>query len=679
MAFYFLNPWLWLGALAALAPVWLHLRRKRERNLIRFSAVRFLEDQPRARTSPLQFENILLLLLRILAVLLLVAAFAWPIVRRANSGAVKQSLVYILDNSLSHQANDGFKKDRDRVIRALGQTGTEVQIGIIELTATPRVVCGFKEERGVAQRKVAELQPSYQRGSYLAAFRQANSLLQTGLGQRKRIVLLGDSQENQWTENLNAPPFLREVQIEVPKPAATSLPNLWVSDLNAQRVFLGQHSAVNCTVRVGHLGPAGSAKVVLQINDRAVFSRTIDLVNQPESILLQAQSEADPETWLRIEASVEGTPDSLPLDNQAFCSVPPVVEGKLALLAQSPYLRVALSPEVMRGRWSTRVLEAGHLTAETQTAQPADVLCLESSFLQDAAGRELVKRYLGEGRGVFLLVNRLSPAIDGYLHELGFEAEGLATPDSPDSDHFQFVSFNHSIFRPFESPDFGNLMNIQLHSYARLRATGARPLIFSTSGQGLFFERAGSAGKLLVCAFGLDREQTSWPVDPTFIPFIDLALQAARPPDLTGNNFQPGEPAVIQLPASVPAHEIVLRGDGREAARATVVHGRAQVRLPDKPGLYEMTSDGDAQVRRIFSVNSAPKESELAFLQSPEALKHWCISDNRPAQIAEPPQVGLGFTATLQQRLWWWMLLAGLLALALETAVTETKGESVES
>jgi N-terminal double-transmembrane domain len=40
--FSFFNPWFWLGTLALAAPVWLHLRRRRQTNIITFSAVRFL-------------------------------------------------------------------------------------------------------------------------------------------------------------------------------------------------------------------------------------------------------------------------------------------------------------------------------------------------------------------------------------------------------------------------------------------------------------------------------------------------------------------------------------------------------------------------------------------------------------------------------------------------------------
>src|SRR5438105_405405 len=101
MPFSFLNPWLWLGALALAAPVWLHLRRRRQSNLHRFSAVRFLEDQPMPRRSPLRLRNLLLFMVRALAMLLVVAAFAWPYLRRANTVPLRESRVYILDNTLS--------------------------------------------------------------------------------------------------------------------------------------------------------------------------------------------------------------------------------------------------------------------------------------------------------------------------------------------------------------------------------------------------------------------------------------------------------------------------------------------------------------------------------------------------------------------------------------------------
>src|ERR1043165_8195086 len=117
--FSFLYPWLWLGAVAVAGPLYLHLRRKREHNLIRFSAVRFLHDQSNARRSPWSFRDALLLLLRISSVVLIVGAFAWPYWRSRHAWPVQDSVVYILANTLSRQAGNGFARDKDRIVREL--------------------------------------------------------------------------------------------------------------------------------------------------------------------------------------------------------------------------------------------------------------------------------------------------------------------------------------------------------------------------------------------------------------------------------------------------------------------------------------------------------------------------------------------------------------------------------
>src|SRR5712671_1703899 len=260
MPFSFLNPWLLLGALAVAAPVWLHLRRKQEVNLFRFSALQFLDDQPTPRASPWRLRDLLLFALRTLTLLLLVAAFAWPFLRGEEVAPVKESRIYILDNTLSHQANGGFTRDRERILSDLGKAGANIQIAVVELAASPRVTVSFGDDRETASQKLKAMQPSFQRGSYIAAFRQANSLLANSLGAQKRIVFLGDNQENQWNENVNSPPFLGNVQIELPTTPAPALPNLSLSEPRAQRIFLGDKSLVNFTVKLTHSGPHRPAR-----------------------------------------------------------------------------------------------------------------------------------------------------------------------------------------------------------------------------------------------------------------------------------------------------------------------------------------------------------------------------------------------------------------------------------
>ncbi len=665
--FTFFSPWLFLGALAVAAPIWLHLRRKTERNIIRFSALRFLDEQPVPQQSPLRLRDIFLFLLRVTALLLLVSAFAWPYIRNHLTAVIKESRVYVLDNTLSHQANNGFSFAREKIASELSGLGSDIQAAVVVLESQPRLLAGLASSREEAAAALKNLQPSFQRGSYLAAFRSANDLLQNGLGEQKRILFFGDNQENQWAENQNIPPFLRNVEVISSKSSALEAPNVSLSEPRIQRVFLGERSLVNFTVKFTHEEPAKQATVVLRVNNQVIFNRTLALTNQSETLVLQSQWEASPTKWLRGDVVVQATPDALPGDNRVFFSMAPLKEGRVALLAQSSYLRLALSPDVMRGNWATRALEPSKLADELNQNQDADVLCLESSYLQSADARKLVWRYLTNGRGVMLLVNRVTPAVVGALRELGFEAATDPAGGKKEGESFRYVFSNHPIFHPFTAPDFGNLMEIKVRQYARLKPVQGTPLVFNESGDGLFFQGTRFPGKLFVAAFGFEREQTTWPVQLTFIPFLDLCLQNARPEDATPSTFEPGETAVINLPSDTTVKEVVLRGDAGELQRTPVTHGAAHLRMPNAPGLYSVGYDNNSTPEKYLGVNPSPMESRLSYVDSSETLKLWKLDGPKASNSLQAKEGHLQLTAILQQKIWWWLLLVALGLIIVET------------
>jgi hypothetical protein len=208
--------------------------------------------------------------------------------------------------------------------------------------------------------------------------------------------------------------------------------------------------------------------------------------------------------------------------------------------------------------------------------------------------------------------------------------------------------------------------------------------VFGEKGAGFFFQGTRTQGKLFLTAFGLDREHTSWPVHQSFIPFLDLALQTARAEDPTPTNYEPGEVAVVQVSPPLTAKTLVLRDTqlaapqsdegGHELSRATVEQGRAQLRLPDQPGLYSVSYDDNPAPQKVFSVNPSPKESQLVYSTSPEAVKVWQLAHSDTARIkAAATRAQISLSGILQQRVWWWMLVGGLAALLFEIALTELK------
>jgi hypothetical protein len=664
MSILFFYPLVWLGALAAAIPIWLHLRRRQEANVLRFSALRFLEDEPVPQRSPLRLRDLLLFALRVLALLLLVAAFAWPYYPH---GTLMESHVYLLDNTLSHQANGDFGRARDQLLNEMARAGPETQIAVVELTAQPRAISGFDDNRSTALRKVRALAPSFQRGPYTAAFRQAEALLANALGPRKRLVVFSDNQENQWSEVPDSPAFLGNIEVELPKTAKPAAPNLALARPQAQRTFAGNKTVVDLAVELLHQGEARSALVTVKANGREILRRPVDLTNQPKHMLVTAQWETDPLVEVGGEVSVAGEPDALAGDNRVFFALPPIREGRLVLLARSPFLRAALSPDIMRGYWATRLLEPTQVFGELKSGEVADVLCIESSFLQFREVRDLVMLFLKSGHGVLLLVNGASPLTRAFLSELGFDLQTAMTVPAGVT-AFRYVFTEHPIFRPFRSPDFGNLMEIKVFQYQRLKAPQAVPLIFSQSGDALFFHAATPKGQLFVCAFGLDRRETNWPLHPTFLPFLDLCLQNAREKNSVPTVFEPGEMCLLNVAGEKSAQQFVLRDGSREILRGPVKNGRIEFPAPDRPGLYTLAYDAVSSVTTLLAVNPSPLESELTYLASPESVRARLVA-SAPGETKPPIHPGIQLTRSeiLRQQIWWLFLVAGLALLLSES------------
>ena len=99
----FLTPlWLALSAVA-LVPLLLHLRRRPQRRVVEFPAVRYLARATHDHERSLRARNSLLALLRMLLVLLLALAAARPLAR-IGTGHGRAAVALLLDNSLSTSA-----------------------------------------------------------------------------------------------------------------------------------------------------------------------------------------------------------------------------------------------------------------------------------------------------------------------------------------------------------------------------------------------------------------------------------------------------------------------------------------------------------------------------------------------------------------------------------------------
>ncbi|MCG8459509.1 MAG: BatA domain-containing protein [Holophagales bacterium] len=582
----FLLPFLGLAALGVGVPLWLHLRHRRPKNLLPFSTLRFLEDQPEPRQGSLRLRHPWLLALRALAVALLALGFSWPYLDAAPEG-VTSSTVHLIDATLSRRADvtpegDAFRRDVDRVTRRLASAPAREQHAVVVLEGTPRVLAGFGDGREAAIRALAELEASHQRGSYLDALRLGQTLLDRGLGEARTLHVYGDFQANQWSEHETTPPFLRDLEVVLdgqapasPRAAdrASAVPRPWVPNAAVgapqwRRIFVGDVTWVDLVLDLYHQGSLETVRVVVEVGGKAVIDRRLDLREAPPVVSLQAQWRAEPERWQVGQVWLEAEGDVLAEDDRAHFSVPPVAEGRVELISRSPFLEVALSPEVMAGRWRLQRLDPADPEADRPVSRLADVLVLDASYLQADAVRRLMARQLSNGKGVVLFVDRVTPLVKGALRPFGIEpsptpaapaapaagvgaaagdaadgegeAGGHGTPDG-DAERLRFVAMQHPIFRPFGERDLGDLSEIRLRPHPALDSARARPLIFGPRSEPALYQAAIAKGRLLVFGFAMELSHTDWPLHPSFLPFLDLTLQFARAATPLQTAWLPGE------------------------------------------------------------------------------------------------------------------------------------------
>ncbi|MFN9912637.1 MAG: BatA domain-containing protein, partial [Pirellulaceae bacterium] len=129
----FLAPLFLVGLAALAAPILMHMIRREAKGQQTFGSLIFLEASPPTMMRRSRIEHWLLLLLRSLAILLLVAAFARPYWRMAASPPMVTAhprRVILLDRSASMSRAGIWDKASERVRQIIEETPPEISLGL---------------------------------------------------------------------------------------------------------------------------------------------------------------------------------------------------------------------------------------------------------------------------------------------------------------------------------------------------------------------------------------------------------------------------------------------------------------------------------------------------------------------------------------------------------------------
>jgi aerotolerance regulator-like protein len=369
----FLAP-LWLSlAGAALVPLLLHLLRRRIGTRVEFPAARYLARAEREHSRSLRLRNLLLMLLRVLAVLLVALAAAGPVARWVTgTGHAPAALAIVLDNSLSSTAvTDGrplLDQFRGAAKAVLAQAQPSDRLWLV--TADGRVRGGSP---AAIREAIDRLEPLAGAGDpRLAAARAAASVRAAGYDARQ-VAVLTDAQRSAWTE----PVDLGDVHTLVWAPGGQPPANRAVLAAEARPVRWTPRGTV-----AGRVATTDSASYRITIAGRVLLRGT---AAPGEEIAVTA---APPERgWLA--GTLELEPDELPGDNVRHYAVwVGAAPGVSASPATGPFVRNAIdvltqSHRIVEGR------DVAIVPADELTTLPALVVAPASSVRLGAANRAL--------------------------------------------------------------------------------------------------------------------------------------------------------------------------------------------------------------------------------------------------------------------------------------------------
>jgi len=731
----FLNGPFLIGGAAAAIPVVIHLVQRRRVRQVVFGSLRFLRKTPHHVIHRRRFEEVLLVLLRALAMGLLAAVFARPFFADGReAGAAgrtltgEQAALVMIDNSYSMLAPGRLDKARQEALKALEELGPAVKVGVAAYSTRLEELCPIGSPPQQAAEAVGGIAPSW-RGTRLdLALKQADRLL-TRAGRteaHRRIVLVGDFQDSAWQDR-GGWALSPGTELTVRNVASKPVPNVYVARVAVPRLVVagGFVEVVSASVRNLTEEPLSDAAVTFRVGGEQKGVQTVNLRPGEEASVRFRHKFTEPGD---VTGSISvRADDALPGDNAAWFCVPVTPRVHVLLvnadgreeMARNDglFVRTALVPDAngVVSPFEVREIAPERMTPADLTgvdvvllvnvsSLPADMTRVppDKQAAADAALRSPLGRFLAAGGGLgFICGAKVEPAAFNRTFD-GLAPCRLAGRARQEGDLpvvINQVDLRHEIFSEFALPHSGDFSLAEFTQYflvtdslraqvpARFGNAGAHPALLERTFDA---EKGGPAarGKSILFVSSMDLEWNNLCLKSVFVPFVHQLTKRLCARQSGGQrNFAVGDEITFRLPAGTPkatlhrladkAHGVEAEGPDELNARPAGADGAVSF-TPQRPGIHELTWPGGAA---RFAVNLDPAEPDLRPLDT----KLMVGTVRKGPALAETagqaaPSVAAQATARermeARQRWWWYLALAALVVLALEMLLAARIGRA---
>jgi len=645
------TPYLWLGLAAAAVPVVIHLIRRTKVQVVQFAAMRFLQATSPRMIRRQQLKQILLLVLRILALLLLGLAFARPFLHGSTPMAIlakqQKAIAIVMDASASMLAgtkNQRAKEAAEEIITTAGSA----RFSIVTAGATPQILL---EDGDAAQARSAirAIQPAPAAGDLREAVLAADNLLrQSRFGGTQRAVhgelhIVSDLQLS------NAPEGVVALSSDAEHFASEQI-------LSWQNVAIldGTIDALPACRIKNFSGIEQVIEVTLSASRTTLDLQRVVLQPGEEKIVRFAESRGKLQNADAAYFEIRAGVDDFLHDNQFFCSRESISGNVRKVLAVSSnsagsfFVRQAFAvfgaasnqtrrrtageestssriDHVQRSGAPFRLYEIAPNQIANHPLSDYECIVLSSVAGLERGGVAALKKFVFDGGG--LLIAPAAPAggqeaatFNLMLAELmpaKLQQPVFTAVDRNRSSRLTDVDFTHPIFKLFAEPASGDPASAKFFQYyavdAKSPAGAGSTLASFDDGHAALLEATAGKGKVLMWTAGFDAQWNDLPLKPIFLPLIHQMADYLARPQIKRESLTVGQPIFLEgFDLSREVNVTVPDGDEQRIAAGT-----GSFTETSAAGIYRFSQSGRSM---SFAVNLDRRESDPQALTAADFL-----------------------------------------------------------
>ncbi len=666
----FLNPLFLLGLAALALPIIVHLVRRTRAPQVDFASLMFVRQIPQRTIRRKRLHNLLLLLLRSLAIFLLVMAFARPYFTSSQVEALERDrfTVLLVDNSMSMRYGNRLDQVRSKAMALLdgaGQFGND-RVALVTFDRAFQVHSRFTSERDKLRSLLSDVKPTFEGTDFSQALKGAEGLFREAGRGEKQLHLISDFQQTGRIPGAEGVRLARDIKLNPIDIGEAEAPNIAIADIGVQPVIYQQKYTDKVIARVTNFGEADRSGVKLEfrINDHVVQKSELNLpARDTQSIEFTGFNLTEGVNRCIIEV----TDESFDPDNRFYFTIRRSTQLKALIIetatrgqSESFYLRNALTTGENLPFGVT--VKTGGAVNPGDLADYSVIVINDVGDLNAALAAQLAK-FVETGGGVVIATGPHTRA-DEFNRVVGPFAPAKLNESVQLRNDFVAMSeikTDHPIFEVFRQS--GRLSATRVFGYFR-STPGEKSSVLARfeDGSPALVESTHGNGKVLLFTSTLDSLWNDLPLTPIYLP---LVRQAVR---YLGQREERASYAIGQPFTAPPAK------DGTPPA----VDTPAGTRLTEKPqsalgdllinpheaGFYRLRYAGTSE---YAAVNPDAKESDFRKLNISEFVA--AVTGSDPAMAKDGAVAAASISneeIESRQRVWWAMLIAALVLFVLE-------------